>query len=102
MQNCSSVKSTLNIIGGKWRPLIIYTLHGNTLRFSQLQKQISGISQKMLTQELKKLENDEVIKRVIYPEIPPRVEYSLTDKGTSILPILQKMHEWSQVYNPTN
>ncbi len=95
MKNCSSVKSTLNIIGGKWRPLIIYMLYENTLRFSQLQKQITGISQKMLTQELKRLEKDEIIKRVVYAQIPPKVEYSLTKKGESLIPIFQEMHKWN-------
>ncbi len=94
---CSTIKVTLDVMGGKWKPLIIYLLDKNTvMRFSELHKQIEGITQKMLTQQLRELEQDKVVKRKVYPEVPPKVEYSLSDHGKSLLPILLSMESWGK------
>jgi len=88
------VKLTADIIGGKWKPLILFFLEGGTLRFSQLQRLIPGMTKKMLTQHLRELERDEIIRRKVYAEVPPRVEYSLTRHGESLKPILKLMSAW--------
>lgn len=91
---CSSVKVTLEVIGGKWKPLILFLLQDQTLRFNELYKSIDGITQKMLTQQLRELEHDGLITRTVFPEVPPHVEYSMTDYGRSLLPILRTMSAW--------
>ncbi|MBP9702841.1 helix-turn-helix transcriptional regulator [Candidatus Woesebacteria bacterium] len=92
--SCGGVETTLRVIGGKWKPLILYLLREGSLRYSELQKNIEKITQKMLTQQLRQLELDGLISRKVYPVIPPRVEYSLTTKGRSLLPLLKSMAEW--------
>jgi DNA-binding HxlR family transcriptional regulator len=87
----------LSIIGGKWKPLIIWRLVNNEiLRYGQLKKSLIGITHKMLSQQLKELESDEIIKREEYPEIPPKVEYSLTEKGITLIPVFQSMVDWGK------
>ena len=88
------VKLTADIIGGKWKPLILFYLEGRTRRFSELRRLIPGMSKKMLTQHLRELERDDIIRRKIYAEVPPRVEYSLTRHGESLKPILKLMSAW--------
>ncbi len=89
------IEHTVNLIGHKWKVLILRNLFNNgTQRFSDLSKGISGISQKMLTQQLRQLEADGIIHRKIYPEVPPKVEYSLTVLGMSLKPILDEMNRW--------
>jgi DNA-binding HxlR family transcriptional regulator len=84
-------------IGGKWKPVILWLLfQEGTMRFSELDKSISGITQKMLSQQLKGLEETGTIKRVSYPVIPPKVEYSLTEKGKSLFSILNGLCKWSE------
>lgn len=95
---CSTVKVTIGVIGGKWKPLILFLLSHDTLRFSQLQKGIDGITQKMLTQQLRELEADGLIKRKVYAEIPPKVEYSITKFGKTLQPIFQSMDVWGREY----
>lgn len=92
--SCGGVETTLKIIGGKWKPLILYLLREKSLRYSMLQKNIEGITQKMLTQQLRQLEEDGLLTRKVFPVIPPHVEYSLTKKGHSLLPLLKSMAEW--------
>lgn len=92
------VELTLGVIGGKYKALILWHLTENTLRFSELKKLINNATQKMLTQQLRDLEKDNLIKRKVYPEVPPKVEYSLTDLGKSMKPILQAMCNWGQSY----
>ena len=92
--SCGGVETTLRVIGGKWKPLILYLLREGSLRYSELQKNIEKITQKMLTQQLRQLELDGLISRKVYPVIPPTVEYSLTTKGRSLLPLLKSMAEW--------
>ena len=92
------VESTLELIGGKYKALILWHLSENTLRFSELRKKISGATAKMLTQQLRELESQDLIHREVYPVIPPKVEYSLTDLGKSLLPILVAMRDWGAGY----
>ncbi len=91
---CSSVKTTLNAMGGKWKPLIVFLLAEKIHRFSELQKSIEGITQKMLTEELRELEKDGLIARKVYPQVPPKVEYSLTEYGKTLVPVLETMRAW--------
>lgn len=93
---CSPVQTTLDVIGGKWKPLILWRLGIEILRFSQLSRKINGITQKMLTQQLRELEKDGLISRKVYPEIPPKVEYSITEYGKSLEPVLKSMCDWGE------
>ena len=89
------VLTTLAVIGGKWKPAILWALlQEENLRFGQLKKSVEGITQKMLTQQLRELEADGIVNRKVYPEVPPRVEYRVTDYGRSVAPILDEMAHW--------
>ena len=88
------VKLTADVIGGKWKPLILFYLEGGTRRFGELRRLIPGMTKKMLTQHLRELERDEVIHRKVYAVVPPKVEYSLTRHGESLKPILKLMSAW--------
>jgi DNA-binding HxlR family transcriptional regulator len=87
---------TLAVVGGKWKASILWHLSQDTLRFSDLQRLFSGTTRKMLTQQLRELEADGLVHREVYPQVPPKVEYSLTDKGRSIYPILELMCDWGR------
>ena len=89
---------TLAVVGGKWKASILWHLAQGTMRFSDLQRQFSGTTRKMLTQQLRELESDGLVHREVYAQVPPKVEYSLTEKGKSIFPILEQMCEWGQGY----
>lgn len=89
------VEITLDVIGGRWKVLIIRELMSGVKRFGELQRALQGITQKMLTQQLREMEEDGIIHREVYPQIPPKVEYSLTALGESLQPILNAMHEWA-------
>lgn len=93
-----SMELTLSLIGGKWKALILWYLGENTLRFSELRKTLPHITQKMLTQQLRELEGDGLVNRLVYTQIPPKVEYSLTKAGKSLLPILETLCQWGQAY----
>ncbi len=93
-----SMELTLALIGGKWKSLILWRLGNETLRFSQLHKSLPQVTQKMLTQQLRELEEDGLIYRHIFTQIPPKVEYSLTPAGKSILPLLESMCQWGIEY----
>ena len=95
---CSSVKRTLEVIGGKWKPLIIFMIKNDSLRTSELQRGIEGITQKMLIQQLRELEIDGIVVRKVFPVVPPHVEYSLTKYGKTLLPILKLMQEWGDIH----
>jgi DNA-binding HxlR family transcriptional regulator len=92
------VEATLDVIGGKWKPIILWQLRTEKLRFSGLQQSMQGISPKMLTKQLRELEGDGLIFREVYPEIPPKVEYSLTEFGKTVLPILDALCRWGNEY----
>lgn len=91
------VEEALEIVVGKWKPVILlHLMHEGTKRFSELKRSMPGITQKMLTKQLRELEDEDIIKRVVYPQVPPKVEYSMTDYGLSLGPILEAMHEWGE------
>lgn len=92
------VATTVQIIGSKWKLLIIRNLSDRPWRFNELQKDLEGISQKVLTDSLRSMEKDGIITRTVYPEVPPRVEYALSDLGESMKPILEAMKAWGNEY----
>jgi DNA-binding HxlR family transcriptional regulator len=93
--DCPIVKA-LNVIGGKWKPMILHMLSSGTLRFGELKKNIPPISQKVLTQQLRELEIDGIVIRKTYSEIPPKVEYFLSEKGSSLVLVLESLYEWGE------
>jgi len=88
------VEATISVIGGKYKAVIIYHLISKVLRFSELQRLVYHATPKMLTQQLRELERDGVIHRMVYPVVPPKVEYSLTPKGETMIPIIKSMYKW--------
>lgn len=88
------METTLAIIGGRWKVLILQELFSGVKRFGELHRALAGITQKMLTQQLRELERDGIINRMVYAQVPPKVEYSLTEFGMTLRPILETMHEW--------
>ncbi|MFD2045514.1 winged helix-turn-helix transcriptional regulator [Ornithinibacillus salinisoli] len=89
------VEDALGILVGKWKPIILlHLLKEGTQRFSELKRSIPDITQKMLTKQLRELEDEDIIERVVYPQVPPKVEYSISEYGKSLEPILAAMHEW--------
>lgn len=89
---------TLQLIGNKWKVLIIRDLLGGTKRFNELMRSVTGITQKVLTSNLRSMEEAGLLTRKVYPEVPPRVEYSLTDTGMSLKPVLDSMIAWGTEY----
>jgi len=90
-----SVELALQVIGGKWKPIILWHLRdGGRRRFGELRRRMPNVTQKMLTQQLRELESDGLVERRVYAEIPPRVEYSLTRIGVSVLPVLDQLSRW--------
>lgn len=96
------VEVTLSLIGDKWKVLILRDLMNHTLRFGELKKSIGSISTKVLTEKLRAMEDDGLVKRRIYAEVPPRVEYSLTDLGSSLDPVLTSLKEWGASYKKSH
>ena len=92
------VEATLDLIGGKYKALILWHLSEGTLRFSELNKRISGATAKMLTQQLRELEVHQLVFREVFPVVPPKVEYSLTERGKSLIPVLMAMRDWGVGY----
>lgn len=92
------VATTVSLIGSKWRLLIIRNLLVRPWRFNELRKNLEGISQKVLTDSLRSMESDGIITRTVYPEVPPRVEYALSELGESMRPIIKSMEEWGLEY----
>ena len=90
----------LDLIADKWTTLVIYLLSQGTRRYGELQREVGGISQKMLTQTLRKLEEDGLVRRVVYPEVPPRTEYSLTELGATLKEPLGALCQWAVVHLP--
>ncbi len=88
------VEITLGVIGGQWKVLILRELFKGVKRFGELHRSIRGITQKMLTQQLRNMEKDGIVHRKVYPQVPPKVEYSLTPLGRSLEPILESMRDW--------
>ncbi len=89
----------LSLIGGRWKSNILWRLIANgKLRYSQLRKQIPDVSERMLVAQLRELENDQLVNRIVYPEVPPRVEYELTELGLTMRPMLQSIADWGEKY----
>lgn len=92
------VELSLDIIGGKWKISIIWILKDDPKRYGELKRSLPIVTHKMLTQQLRELEADEIITRKVFPEVPPKVEYSLTLLGKSVLPVIDMLHEWGEEY----
>ncbi|GEM_PF-534148 len=89
---------TLAVLGGRWKVMILFHLFLGVKRFSELQRTLTGITQKMLTQQLRELEKDGIVHREIYPQVPPKVEYSLTALGASLKPVIEAMCDWGLMH----
>jgi DNA-binding HxlR family transcriptional regulator len=92
------VTATMSVIGGKWKLLILHLIRNDINRFGKMSMMLKDISKQMLTTQLRELENDGIIERKIYPEIPPRVEYFVTPKGQSLIPIVDLMRDWGNEF----
>src|SRR3954467_11574049 len=92
---------TMDFIGGKWKTVVLWYLRDKTMRFGELKKQIPDITEKMLSLQLKSLEEDGLIKRQVFPEVPLRVEYSMTDFGKTLRPVLEAVAKWGRNYGDT-
>ncbi len=86
----------LSVIGGKWKPVILYCIANDVDRFGAMQRSVPGITKQMLTKQLRELEADGLISRKVFAEVPPRVDYSLTDVGRTVLPIIEQMEVWGE------
>ena len=96
-----AMEFTINLIGGKWKALILWHLAEGILRFNEMKRIFPEVTQKMLTQQLRDLEKHKLIKRKVYAQVPPKVEYSLTEFGRSLMPVLYTMNQWGTDYlNP--
>ncbi len=93
-----AVEATLDVIGGRWKGVILFHLLAGTKRFNELHRLVEGCTQRMLTLQLRELEQDGVVQRTVYAEVPPKVEYSLTEFGRSLEPILLLMRTWGEQY----
>jgi Predicted transcriptional regulators len=101
LPNCP-VETTLQLIGDKWKVLIIRDLLSGTKRFNELMRSVTGITQKVLTSHLRSMETAGLLTRKVYPEVPPRVEYTLTETGFSLKPVLDSMVVWGMLYKENN
>ena len=93
-----AVEVTLSVMGGTWKPIVLFHLLHGTKRFSALARAIPNITQRMLTLQLRELEEDGIVHREVYPQVPPKVEYSLTEFGRTLMPVINVMHEWGVQY----
>ncbi|GGL02722.1 putative HTH-type transcriptional regulator YdeP [Deinococcus radiotolerans] len=93
-----AVTTTVSVIGGKWKAVAVYHLLGGPRRFSDLQRRMPGVTQRMLTLQLRELEADGLVHREVYPQVPPKVEYSLTPLGQTLEPIVRAMLAWGETY----
>jgi DNA-binding HxlR family transcriptional regulator len=101
LQDCKyecPVEATVSVIGGKWKPQILYYLYQGTQRHSDLKRGLPTITQRMLTLQLRELERDGIVQRTVYAEVPPKVEYSLTKLGQSLAPVMDAMVDWGEQY----
>ena len=96
------VETTLTLISDKWKVLIVRDLLAGTKRFGELQRSVGNVSQKVLTAQLREMEEDGLVDRKVYPEVPPRVEYSLTELGRSLEPVLSALWNWGETYQSKN
>jgi len=96
IENNCPMRATMKIIGGKWKPLILQQVNDKTLRFSEFLRLMPEITKQMLTKNLRELEKDGIINRKVYPVVPPKVEYRLTEKGKTLIPLLEIMATWGE------
>ena len=96
------VETTLTLISSKWKVLIVRDLLAGTKRFGELQRSVGNVSQKVLTAQLREMEEDGLVDRKVYPEVPPRVEYSLTELGRGLEPVLSALWNWGETYQSKN
>ncbi|QDH79939.1 winged helix-turn-helix transcriptional regulator [Echinicola soli] len=95
------ISHTLSLIGGRWKiNILVYLLHEKKLRYSELRKRLEGISERMLIAKLKELQHDGLVHRIVYQQVPPKVEYELTDRGRSLKGILEEMEDWGESHLP--
>ncbi len=94
-------ESTAKLIGGRWKIVILWYLFQDVKRFSELQRALTGVSQKVLTQQLRDMERDGIVTRTVYVQVPPKVEYSVTPLGLSLKPVVEAMHQWGLAYKPS-
>ena len=90
------VEATLELIGGKWKGIVLFYLLDGRLRFSELKRKIGCVTQRMLTKQLRELEASGLVNRIVYAEVPPRVEYELTEEGESLKPVLKALKKWGE------
>jgi len=93
-----AVEAALEVIGGKWKGVLLYHLLRGTLRFGELRRLVPAVTQRMLTQQLRELERDGVIERKVYAQVPPRVDYALSEFGRTLEPMLLMMRDWGEAY----
>jgi len=96
------VETALDVLAGKWKILILWYLRSDTKRFNELQKLLPRTTQKMLIQKLRELEEDGIVHREVYPVVPPKVEYSLTEYGKTLKPILKQLYLWGEIHKEEN
>ena len=96
------VETSLDVLAGKWKILILWYLRSETLRFNEIQKMLPRITQKMMIQKLRELEQDGIVHREVYPVVPPKVEYSLTEYGATLKPILKQLYLWGEIHKCIN
>lgn len=94
-------ESTVELIGGRWKIIILWYLFQDIKRFSELQRSLHGVTQKVLTQQLRDMERDGLVTRTVYAQVPPKVEYSLTPLGVSLKPVVEAMHRWGMAHGFT-
>lgn len=90
--------AAIDIVGGKWKPLVLWALHERPYRFGELRRAVTGISEKVLTQQLRELERDGIVRRDVHEQVPPKVVYSLTDLGTSLNRALEPLGDWGDAH----
>jgi DNA-binding HxlR family transcriptional regulator len=93
-----AVEATLQFIDGKWKGVILYHLFTGTMRFNEIRRRLPNVTQRMLTNQLRELEADGFLSREVFAQVPPRVEYSLTDKGRTLQPVIQALKQWGDAY----
>lgn len=99
--NCT-LTLAMDLVGGKWKMVILWHLRNGVLRFNELRRLLEGITQKMLTQQLRELEDSGLVTRTVYPVVPPKVEYCLTNEGFTLIPSLDMLCQWSSAYAATH
>ena len=92
------IEAAIDVIGGKWKAPILYHLQSETKRFNELSRLLPGVTQRMLTRQLRELESDQIVHRKVFAEVPPKVEYSITEFGLTLVPVLKEIQVWGSEY----